>query len=60
MAQNQDLGVLGAIGPGEQGDPAEHPQHRQVGESHRHEYRQCPTMRLSRSQMPNLAVLSPA
>jgi len=60
VAQNQDLSVLGAIGPGEQGEPAEHAQHRQVGESHRHEYRQCPTMRLPRSQMLNLTTLSPA
>ena len=40
-------------------EPAEHAQHRQVGESHRHEYRQCPTMRLPRSQMLNLTALSP-
>ena len=33
MAQDQDLGVLGAVGPGEQGEPAEHAQHRQVSES---------------------------
>jgi hypothetical protein len=33
MAQNEDPGVLGAIGAGEQGKPAEHLQHRQVGES---------------------------
>jgi hypothetical protein len=33
MAQDQDLGVLGAIGPGEQGKPAEHPQHPEVSES---------------------------
>jgi hypothetical protein len=58
-AQNQDLSVLGAIGPGEQGEQGEHPQHRQVGESHRHGYRQCPTMRLPRSQMLNLTTLSP-
>ena len=40
-------------------EPAEHAPHRQVGESHRHEYRQCPTMRLPRSQMLNLTALSP-
>ena len=34
MTQDQDLSVLGAIGPGEQGEPAEYAQHRQVGESH--------------------------
>jgi hypothetical protein len=34
MAQDEDLGVLGAVGPGEQGEPAEHAQHCQVGESH--------------------------
>ena len=34
VPQDQDLGVLGAVGPGEQGKPAEHAQHRQVGESH--------------------------
>jgi hypothetical protein len=33
MAQDQDLGVLGTVGAGEQGQPAEHAQHRQVGES---------------------------
>jgi hypothetical protein len=30
VAQDQDLSVLGAIGPGEQGKPAEHPQRREV------------------------------
>jgi hypothetical protein len=30
VAQDKDLGVLGAVGPGEQG---EHAQHREVGES---------------------------
>jgi hypothetical protein len=54
VAQDEDLGILGALGPGEQGEPAEHAQHRKIGESHRHEYRQCPTMRPSRSRMPNL------
>ena len=33
MAQDQDLGVLGAVGPGKQGEPAEHAEHRQIGES---------------------------
>ena len=33
VPQDQDLGVLGVIGPGEQGEPAEHPEHRPVGES---------------------------
>jgi hypothetical protein len=33
MTQDQDLSVLGAIGPGEQGKPAEHPQRREVSES---------------------------
>jgi hypothetical protein len=32
MAQHQDLGVLGAIGAGQQGEPVEQAQHRQVGE----------------------------
>jgi hypothetical protein len=32
-AQDEDLRVLGAVGPCEQGQPAEHAQHRQVGES---------------------------
>jgi hypothetical protein len=31
MAQDQDLGILGAVGPGEQREPAEHAQHGQVG-----------------------------
>jgi hypothetical protein len=30
IAQDQDLGVLGAVGPGEQGEPAEDTEHRQV------------------------------
>jgi hypothetical protein len=38
MAQDQDLGVLGTVGPGEQGEPAEHAQHRKVCESQWHEY----------------------
>jgi hypothetical protein len=33
MAQDQDLRVLGAIGAGKQGEPAEYPEHREVGES---------------------------
>ena len=33
VAQDQDLRVLGPIGAGEQDEPAEHAQHRQVGES---------------------------
>ena len=33
MAQDGDLGVLGTVGPGEQGKPAEHAQHRQISES---------------------------
>jgi hypothetical protein len=33
MAQDEDLGVLGTVRPGEQGKPAEHAQHRQVRES---------------------------
>jgi len=36
VAQDEDLGVLGAVGPGEQGEPAEHAEHRQVGEPQRH------------------------
>ena len=32
MAQGQDLGVLGTVRADEQGKPAEHAQHRQVGE----------------------------
>jgi len=33
MAQDEDLGVLGTVGACEQGEPAEHPQHREVDES---------------------------
>jgi hypothetical protein len=33
VPQNQNLRVLGTIRAGEQGKPAEHAQHRQVGES---------------------------
>jgi hypothetical protein len=32
MAQDEDLGVLGAVGPGEQNEPAEHPENRQIRE----------------------------
>jgi hypothetical protein len=38
VAQDQDLGVLGTVGAGKQGQPAEHAQYCEVGESHRHEY----------------------
>jgi hypothetical protein len=33
MTQDEDLGVHGTVGAGEQGEPAEYPEHRQVGES---------------------------
>ena len=33
VAQEEDLGVLVAVGPGEQGEPAEDAEHRQVGQS---------------------------
>jgi hypothetical protein len=33
VAQEEDLGVLGAIQPGEQSKPAEDAEHRHVGES---------------------------
>jgi hypothetical protein len=33
IAQDEDLGILGTVGPGEQGEPAEHAQQGQVGES---------------------------
>jgi hypothetical protein len=32
VTQDEDLGVLGAIGPGEQGELAEYPDHRQISE----------------------------
>ena len=38
VAQEEDLGVLGAIRPGEQAKPAEDAEHRHVGESQGHEY----------------------
>jgi hypothetical protein len=38
VAQEEDLGVLGAVRPGEQGEPAEDAEHRHVGESQWHEY----------------------
>ncbi len=34
VPQDQNLRVYDAVGPGEQGKPAEHSQHRQVGESY--------------------------
>ena len=33
VAQDEDLGVLGTVGPGKQGEPAEHAQHRRISES---------------------------
>jgi hypothetical protein len=33
VTQDEDLGVLGAVGAGEEGEPAEYPENRQVGES---------------------------
>jgi hypothetical protein len=33
MTQDEDLGVLGVAGPGEQGEPAEYPEHHKVGRS---------------------------
>jgi hypothetical protein len=33
VTEDKDLNVLGAIGPGEQAEPAEYPDHRQIGES---------------------------
>jgi hypothetical protein len=33
VAQDEDLGVLGAVGPGDQGKPAEDAQHRQISQS---------------------------
>jgi hypothetical protein len=33
VPQDQDLSVLGVVGPGEQGEPAEHMEHRQVDQS---------------------------
>jgi hypothetical protein len=38
MAQDEELCVLGTVGPGEQGEPAEHAQHSQVRESQCHEH----------------------
>jgi hypothetical protein len=33
VAQDQDLGVLDAVGPGQQGQPAEHAEYRQIADS---------------------------
>jgi hypothetical protein len=33
MAHDEDLGVLGAVGAGQQSEPAEHAEHHQVSES---------------------------
>jgi hypothetical protein len=33
MTQQQDLGILGVVGAGEQSEPAEYPQRRYIGES---------------------------
>jgi hypothetical protein len=32
VAQEEDLGVLGTVGPGEQNEPAEHSENRQIRE----------------------------
>jgi hypothetical protein len=36
MAQHEDLGVLGLVRTGKQGKPAEHADHRQIGETQWH------------------------
>jgi hypothetical protein len=33
MTQDQDLGVLGTVGPGEQCEPAEHADHHQISKT---------------------------
>jgi hypothetical protein len=33
MAQDQDLRILGPVGPGEQGEPAKHPNQRKIDHS---------------------------
>ena len=33
VTQDEDLSILGEVGPGEQGKPAEHPEHREVDQS---------------------------
>jgi hypothetical protein len=33
VAQDEDLGVLGPVRPGQQDQPAEHAEHREVGDS---------------------------
>jgi len=38
MPQEQDLRVLGAVRAGQQGEPAEHTEYRQISESSWHEY----------------------
>ena len=32
VTQDEDLSILGEVGPGEQDKPAEHPEHREVGQ----------------------------
>jgi len=53
-AHDHDLRVLAAIGAGQQGEPAEHRQHRKAGKPQRHESSRCLRTSLPRSQMPNL------
>ncbi len=60
VAQDEDLGVLGAVGAGEQGNPAEDAEHCQKGERPWHGYRQCRSVWSSRSKMPNLIFPGPA
>jgi len=49
VAQDEYLGVFGAVGPGEHGEPAWQAEHRQVGESWWRECCQCLTGKCSRS-----------
>lgn len=57
MAQDEELGVLGTVGPGEQGEPAEHAQYGQVRELWCHEALKVPDCMAPTSPMPNLPFL---
>jgi hypothetical protein len=41
VTEHQDLDILGCIGPGEQGQPAQHADEHQVDESEGHSERSC-------------------
>src|SRR5215472_18522110 len=56
-AQEEDLGVFGPVGAGEQGKPAEHPEHRQVSKLQWAQVRTVPEPEAPRSHTANSTAL---